>query len=114
MKFPVYILATAGAAPGQFDRFVPREWKGDLVDNLFEAHAFPTPAAAARRLDELTKVVVRTDIRSLAIFQISNVSAQKLSPQDHDTARDQALDEELRSKMSQDVRDYFARAYSRR
>jgi len=114
MKFPVYILATSGNPPTQLDRFVPREWKGDLVDDLFEAQTFATPAAAAKRLDDLTKVVVRSDIRTLAIHQVSGISFQKLSSQDHAAARDQALDEDLRAKMSPEVRDYFGRAYVRR
>jgi hypothetical protein len=114
MKYPVYILATPGAQPNQMERFVPRDWKGDLVDDVFEAQGFATPAAAAKRLDDLTKVVVRSDIRNLSIFQVSGISAQKLSPQDHEAARDQALDEEMRTKMTPEVRDYFARAYTRR
>ena len=98
MKFPVYILATAGTPPQQLDRFVPREWKGDLVDDIFEAYAFPTAAAAARRLDELTRVVVRSDIRTLGIYQIAGVAAQRLSHQDQESARDQALDERWRHR----------------
>ncbi|HLY56423.1 MAG TPA: hypothetical protein VKS60_12755 [Stellaceae bacterium] len=114
MKFPVFILATPGATTKDLDRFVPREWKGDLVDDMFEAQSFQTAAAAARRLEDLTKVVVRSDIRTLAIFQVNGVSVQRLSQPEQEAARDQALDEEMRNKMSPDVRDYFARAYSRR
>ena len=114
MKFPVYILATPGAAPNQYERFVPRDWKGDLIDELFEAQVFLSPAAAARRLDELMRINVRSDIRALTIFQISGVSAQKLSPQDNAFARDQALDEDMRNKMNPDVAEYFNRNYVRR
>jgi hypothetical protein len=114
MKFPVFILATSGATANQLERFVPREWKGDLVDDLFEAQIFATPAAAAKRLDDLTKVVVRSDIRTLAIYRIGGVQAQRLTAEEAGHARDQAMDEELRHKMSPEVREYFTRAYSRR
>lgn len=114
MKYPIYILATAGAAPNQLERYAPKHWTGELVDDLFQAQWFATAEAAARRLDELTKSEIRSDTRALGIYQISGVNAHRLNQTDQISARERALDEDLRGRMTPDMLDYFQRSYERR
>ena len=114
MKFPIFIIAQPGAAANQLDRFVPRDWRGDLVEDLFQAQWFPAAADAARRLEELSRSAVRSDLRVLAVFQISGVQSQRLSEQEYAAARERALDEDLRARMTPEMVDYFQRTYTRR
>ncbi len=114
MKFPIFILALSGAAANQLERFIPRDWRGELVEDLFQAQWFASAADAARRLEELTRSAVRSDLRAVAIYQISGMSVQRLSQQEYNAAKERALDEDLRSRMTPETLEYFQRAYTRR
>ena len=112
MKFPVYVLGTVGSAQ-QVERFVPREWRGELTEDLFSAQFFADSPDAARRLTELLKQV-RGDLRTLAIYRINNVPMQRLANEEAAHAHESAIDQDIRAAMSPEQREFFRKHYRRR
>lgn len=112
MKYPVFVLGTVGGAQ-QTERFVPKEWRGDLTEDLFNAQVFGDAPAAARRLTELTKMV-RGDLRSLSIHRIDNVPMHRLTPELVTQAHEQSIDQDILAAMNSEQREFFRKTYRRR